>query len=152
MIPTRHRDPTAEGTSIYAGTVGIDGSPIGCRGIALVSKDDLRTATVYVPMATSRDFMTGLAASKRLAIVSTYPPDHGTTQVKGTTTAIRLAADDERELLRQRLDKFAEVLNTIGYPLRVTRAITYWPAFAIELKVDELFEQTPGPKAGTLIR
>jgi hypothetical protein len=126
--------------------------PVGCRGIAVTSKDDLQTVTVYVPMATSRDLVAGLATTKRLSVVTTYPPDHATTQIKGTTTAIRLAADEEHDFLRGRLDAFAEVLHRLGFPLRVTRAVNYWPAFAIDMKVDELFEQTPGPKAGTLIR
>ena len=44
------------------------------------------------------------------------------------------------------------MLNTIGYPLRVTRSVTYWPAFALEMRVDEIYEQSPGPKAGTRLR
>jgi hypothetical protein len=138
--------------SLYAGTVGTDGVPTGCRAVALTSMKDLAAITLYVPMATSRDLLAGIAATKRIAVVATYPPDHGTVQLKGTTGAIRLAADDERELIQDRVDGFAEVLHRLGYPLRLGRAINHWPAFAIEVTVDEVFEQTPGPNAGAPIR
>jgi len=103
-------------------------------------------------MATSRDVLMNVAATKRLAIVSSYPPDHTTVQLKGTTTAVRLAGDDEAPLVEDRLHRFADVLHAVGIPRRVSHAINHWPAFAIEMTVEQIFEQTPGPNAGTLIR
>jgi len=138
--------------SLFVGTVSPDGLPAGCRAIAVTSPDQLKTITVYLPMTTSRDVVTNIAATKRLAVVGTFPPDHSTMQLKGTTTAVRLASDDEAEFLRYRADKFAEVLHAIGIPRRLARAINHWPAFAVDMNVEEIFEQTPGPKAGTLIR
>jgi hypothetical protein len=44
------------------------------------------------------------------------------------------------------------VLAQIGIPRRVTRAVTCWPAFAIQMKVEEIYDQTPGPKAGLRMR
>jgi hypothetical protein len=138
--------------SLYAGTVGVDGMPAGCRAVALTTDESQSTLTVYVPMATSRDLVAGVAATKKLAVVAAYPPDHSAIQLKGTTTSVRLANDDERALLQDRVDGFAEELHRLGYSLRAVRSINHWPAFAIEMKVEEIFDQTPGPKAGTAIR
>jgi hypothetical protein len=146
------RSPAQEGMSLYAGTVSSDGVPAGCRAVALTTNRDLTAVTVYLPIATSQEMLTNIAATKRLAIVATYPPDHFAIQLKGTTTAVRLAADEESEFVHARLDSFADVLHGIGIPRRLTRSMSCWPAFAFELKVDEVFEQTPGPKAGTAIR
>jgi len=146
------RTPIDEGMSVIVGTVSPDGKPAGCRAICATSKDNLQTMTVYVPMATSRDVVSNVATTHRLAVVGSYPPDHSTMQVKGTTTNVRLATDGEQELLRIRLDRFADVLHSLGVPRRLTRSISYWPAFAIDMNVEEVFEQTPGPKAGTPIR
>ena len=146
------RCPTDDGVSMFVGTVSPSGVPAGCRAIGAVSSDELETLTVYVPMATSREVLANIAATKRLAVVATYPPDHSTVQVKGTTTGVRLAADAEQPVVRKRLETFADSLDLLGIPKRVTRAINHWPVFAIELKVEEIFEQTPGPKAGTPIR
>lgn len=152
MTFTERRSPTQRGISLYAGTVGSDGVPVGCRAVALTSADDLSTVTLYVPMATSRDLLAGVAVTRRIAIVATHPPDHSTVQLKGTTGAVRLAEEDKRELLEDRIDGFAEVLHRLGYPLRIVRAINHWPAFAIDVNVEEIFEQTPGPNAGMPLR
>jgi len=137
---------------MFVGTVSPSGVPAGCRAIGAVSGDELATLTVYVPMATSHEVLANIAATRRLAVVATYPPDHSTVQVKGTTTGVRLAADAEEAIVRERLESFADSLDVIGIPRRVTRAINHWPVFAIDLKIEEIFEQTPGPKAGTPIR
>ena len=138
--------------SVFVGTVSPDGIPAGCRAIAVTTPDQLKTLTVYVPMATSRDVIANVAATKRLSVVGTYPPDHSAMQLKGTTTAVRLATDGEAEFLHYRIDRFADVLHAIGIPRRVTRSINHWPAFAIDMTVEEVFEQTPGPNAGMVIR
>jgi hypothetical protein len=146
------RSPGQEGMSLYAGSVSSDGVPAGCRAVALRTNRELTSVTIYLPMATSHEVVANIAATKRLAIVATYPPDHFAVQLKGTTTAVRLAADDESEFVHSRLGSLGDVLHGIGIPRRVTGSINCWPAFAVEMKVDELFEQTPGPKAGTPIR
>src|SRR3954451_13592108 len=146
------RSPAQEGMSLYAGSVSSDGLPAGCRAVALRTNRELTSVTVYLPMATSHEVVANIAATKRLAIVATYPPDHFAVQLKGTTTAVRLAADDESEFVHSRLGSLGDVLHVIGIPRRVSSSINCWPAFAIDMKIDEVFEQTPGPKAGTPIR
>jgi len=146
------RSPAEQGMSIYAGSVSSDGVPAGCRAVALRTNRDLTTVTVYLPMATSHDVLANIAATKRLAVVASYPPDHFAVQLKGTTTAVRLAADDESEFVHARLSGFADVLHRVGVPRRIGDSINCWPAFAVEMNVDEMFEQTPGPNAGTPIR
>ena len=138
--------------SLFVGTVSPDGLPAGCRAIAAVSHDEMQSLTIYLPMSTSRDVLANIAATKRLALVGTHPPTHSTMQLKGTTTGVRLAADYEARLVENSLDKFADSLFAIGIPRRITRSINHWPAFAIDMKVEEVFEQTPGPNAGTPIR
>jgi hypothetical protein len=146
------RNPAERGMSLYAGAVGTHGVPVGCRAVALTASPDLSKATLYVPMATSRELLAGVAATKRIAVVATYPPDHGTVQLKGLAGGVRLAEEGERELIRDRIDGFAEVLHRLGYPLRIVRAVNHWPAFAIDMTIDELYEQTPGPNAGMPLR
>jgi hypothetical protein len=138
--------------SILVGTVDERGRPSCCRAIALTSADDLATVTAYVPVATSRSVIADIAATHRMAVVANQPIEHLSLQLKGTTGTTRLARSEERALMHDRLEGFADVLDQIGVPRRITRSITYWPAFAIELHVEEVFEQTPGPKAGARLR
>lgn len=149
---SKRRTPVDEGMSLFVGTVSKDGVPAGCRAVAAVSDDGLKTVTVYVPVVTSREVLLNVASTKRLALVGSHPPTHSAMQIKGTTTAVRLASDDEAPRIRHHLDSFADVLHLIGVPRHITKRLTYWPAFAIEMKVEEIFDQTPGPKAGAPIR
>jgi hypothetical protein len=74
------------------------------------------------------------------------------TQLKGTTIETRLAREDEAAFVNDRLDAFAEMLVGFGVPRRLTRTVVHWPAFAVTIRVEEVYEQTPGPKAGTRLR
>ena len=136
------------GLSVLVGTADAAGSPTCCRGIAISTPDDLQTITVYVPVATSHDIIQNVGATKRIAVTVTHPRDNFATQFKGTAIEARLAREDEAAFVRARLDAFADVLDRVGVPRRLTRGVTHWPAFAVTLRVEQTFEQTPGPNAG----
>ena len=123
--------------------------PTCCRGVALTTSDEFETVTVYVPAATSHEMMANIATTRRVAIVSCHVPTHETTQIKGLTRAVRLAPPSDEAFVRERLEGFAATLDAIGLPRRLTRSMACWPAFAIDVSVEEVFDQTPGPKAGT---
>jgi hypothetical protein len=150
-IPLRRR-ATESGMSIIVGSVDASGTPACCRGIALISADQLKTATVYVPLATSRDIVANAAITRRLAVVASHPITHVSVQVKGTVRELRLAGDGEEELVRDRMGRFADIITDIGVPRRLSRSLNCWPAFAIELAIDDVYEQTPGPNAGDPIK
>jgi hypothetical protein len=134
------------------GSADSNAVPACCRGIAVSTDGTLTRATVYVPVATSRDVIANAATTKKLAVMITRVVEHVGVQLKGTVEAIRMAADDEAPFVRRRLQEFAEILDEIGLPRRVFLSINYWPAFAVEITVEEVFDQTPGPRAGTSIK
>jgi hypothetical protein len=152
MTSDRVQAALETGTSIFVGTIGPNMVPLCCRAIAIQADERLTTATVYVPIATSRDTLSNLATTQRIAVVVTKPLEHISVQLMGTSRNARLARTDEEAFVRARLDHYAEVLERIGIPRRVTRSFAHWPAFAIEMDVAQVFEQTPGPKAGTRLR
>jgi hypothetical protein len=138
--------------SVMVGSVDASGEPSTCRAMAIRSTDGFETLTVYVPVATSKETIANVATTRKLTVVATHPIDHHSLQFKGIAGTARLAREDEAPLVRKGFDGFAGLLNTIGIPPRVTNAVTRWPAFAIEMRVAEIFDQTPGPKAGTRLR
>lgn len=148
----RLRKGVEPGVSVIVGSVDAEGNPSCCRAVGLRAADDFSTVTVFVPRATSGDTMANVAATRRLAVVTTHPISHCATQLKGIVEHTRPARADEESFVVEHLDGFGGVLNAIGYPLRVTRSVVHWPAFALEMRVDEIYEQSPGPKAGTRLR
>jgi hypothetical protein len=149
MQISRCLDP---GMSLLVGTVNGQNVPACCRAAALASSDELATVTVYLPIATSHETIQNLATTGRMAIAATHPIDHCSIQLKGTPGDARLARDDEATFVKARFEAFAAILDTIGIPARVTRNAVCWPAFAITMRVEQIFDQTPGPKAGARIR
>lgn len=136
------------GVSVLIGTVDPEGNPYCCRGVALTSRDGGKTVTVYAPMATSQEVIANIAMTRRIAIGSSYPIDHRSIQLKGTTSGVRLATDDERSFIRSQVESLADTLDACGLPRRLGRSLNHWPAFAIDVQVEDLYEQTPGPRAG----
>jgi hypothetical protein len=152
MISSRAHRCLEPGLSIIVGTVDAQGVPTTCRAVAVASDDGLETLTVYVPVATSHTTVQNLATTKRLAVAATHPLTNAATQLKGTAVETRLARDNECAHVRTRLEAFADVLESIGVPRRLTRSVAHWPAFAIHIRVEQIFEQTPGPNAGSPLR
>lgn len=140
------------GMSLLVGTVNARNVPVCCRAVALTSSDDLASVTVYLPVATSSETIQNLAATRKMAIAATYPIDHCSIQLKGVPGDARLAREDEGALVRARFAAFVEVFDSIGIPAAVVRNISCWPAFAIDMRVEQVFDQTPGPNAGARLR
>jgi hypothetical protein len=140
------------GRSVLVGTVDTSGWPACCRGVAIRVDDDRQGLTVYVPVATGAETVANITSTGRVAIVSSEPASHSTLQLKGRTRAVRVAAEQEREAVHAWFDGFADALDAVGLPRGISRSMSRWPAFAIEVDVEAVFEQTPGPRAGCLVK
>ena len=113
------------GVSVIVGSVDADGNPSCCRAVGLRSDDDLATVTVFVPAATSGDTIRNVAATRRLAVVTTHPISHCATQLKGIVERTRPARDEEEAFVAAHLGGFGAVLNAMGYPPRIKRSLAY---------------------------
>ncbi len=148
----RLRRALENGRSVLVGTADASNVPSCCRAVALTSQDELATATVYIPLAGSQQTIENLATTKRIAVVAAHPIDHCSIQLKGMTTEVRLARDDEAPFVKSRLEALADVLQEVGVPRRLVRSGACWPAFAVTMRVEDIFEQTPGANAGGRLR
>ena len=148
MLSERLRKVVEAGLSVVVGSADSERMPSCCRAIALTTNDDFETITVYVPVATSHETMANIATTRRVAVTCSQIPSHESTQIKGLTRAVRLAPPSDQAFLQQRLEDFAVALELIGLPRNITRSMAFWPAYAIDVSVEEVFDQTPGPKAG----
>jgi hypothetical protein len=140
------------GMSIVIGTVDAAGWPATCRAVALAGHEDALGVTVYLPVVTAAETIANLATNGRIAIVSSCPTDHGTVQLKGRSRSVRVACESEAEVVRAQMERFADVLDQVGVPRRIARSLAAWPAFAVDVEVEAVFEQTPGPRAGSLVK
>jgi hypothetical protein len=55
---------------------------------------------------------------------------------------------EERAAVEAQWDRWLDRLTTIGYPRPTFAHWTTWPCVAIRVRVNAIFNQTPGPGAG----
>ncbi|MDX1366174.1 hypothetical protein [Pseudomonas sp.] len=120
---------------------------VGCRVAA-----DRRQVTVLVDATQAGQLLQDVESSKALAVVFCLPSSHRTLQLKGCDAHQVSLAPGDTELAACHRDAFAGDLLPLGYALPFARAThEFQPEQlrALCFTLSDLFEQTPGPNAGS---
>lgn len=141
-------DFVESGVSVLVGSRDAELRPDCQRGFGATVGEDRASLTVYLNAALADAMTRNFRDNGAIAVTFSRPIDHRTFQVKGTVTRVRDAAPEERERQERYLAAFVEHLCVVGLPRSLTRRFRVWPAVAIEMTIDEVFVQTPGPGAG----
>ena len=107
--------------------------------------------TCYIPKAVTDKLVSNLEACSETAVTMSTIPSHEAYQFKGTCTSIREADDGELAQAQAYLDKMVAFTSQFGIPEDFFRAFVVDPSIAVTLKVEEIYDQTPGPGVGKLI-
>jgi len=108
LTDERVRRYLGAGMHMAVGTADAQGNPCVCDAVALEVQPSGSAVTVYLPVAIAAETVANLATNGRVAIVSTFPPDHGTVQLKGRSRAVRLAGEEQRALVAASLERLAD--------------------------------------------
>ena len=138
-----------EGLGIHIGTRNERLEPNGARALAVAVEEGGAHMVVYVAEVAAARLLPDLTANGRAAVSFGRPIDDRACQVKGDLVSVRPAELNEREMIRTQFGGFLANLELIGIPRAGAANWIVWPAVAIRLKVTAVFEQTPGPAAGT---
>ena len=149
MIQPQLAEFLQQGVGIYIGTRNALLEPNGARAIAARIEEDGARLIVYLADVAAERVLPDLHANGQAAVTFGRPVDERAVQVKGTFVAARAARDDEKPLLEAQWEGFTRQLEMIGVNREARSAWPTWPATAIALKPTAIFEQTPGPAAGT---
>jgi hypothetical protein len=136
------------GVSLLAGTCSPDLVPECVRLAGLRVWPGACRLTVLLPRATGAVTVANLRANGRLAVTMSEIETLRAVQVKGTTLDIRDGDDADRTLTETYAALLRKSLAYVGLPEGVTRGLTFWPAWAVDMEIAQVFAQTPGPKAG----
>ncbi len=136
------------GVSLLSGTCSSALVPESQRACGLRVWPGACKLTVMLPKATGEITIANLRENPRLAVTMSQIPTHRTMQVKGTVFAIRDATDDEHAWIEAYAVKLRAQFAYLGIPEGVTRGLTFWPAWAVDMDIVHVFAQTPGPVAG----
>lgn len=141
-----------EGLGIYVGTRNGRLEPHGARGAAVCVEPGGTHAVVFVAEVAAARLRADLDANGQIAVSIGRPRDDRACQIKGVVTGIEPAGEPARPLVLSQWERFRDALEYIGISREATSGWVAWPAVAIRFKVTAVFEQTPGPAAGTAIR
>jgi hypothetical protein len=151
MISRPLADLLEDGVGIHLASRNARLEPNGARAVSLKVEDDGVHVWVYLsPLAADR-LMPDLEANGQAAVVVGRPSDDRSCQVKGFLVTARAATDAERPHVLGQWERFMVQLEGVGIPRAVASSWATWPCTAIRLKATAVFEQTPGPAAGTAI-
>ena len=140
-----------EGIGIQIGTRNASLMPNGARVVAARVEDDGTHLTAFVPARAASQVVPDLEANGQAAIVFARPPDERSCQVKGVFAGMGATGAAEERFVREQWQRWLERLTTIGLPLSTLEGWDAWPCVAIRIRVTALFNQTPGPNAGSVL-
>jgi hypothetical protein len=140
------------GAGLIVGTVDSEGAPRGIRawGARVVDVEGQRVRIVLT--ADDRRIVDNLSLG-RAAFTAADVRTLRSVQLKGRVVTVEPPTPDDVALTRSQIDRFFEVVNkTDGNPLEQLELMLPTEMVAIEVVVDEEYDQTPGPTAGAALR
>ncbi|MFT3915167.1 MAG: hypothetical protein QM704_13910 [Anaeromyxobacteraceae bacterium] len=150
---TEHLSPelrafAESGVSIHVGTADARLVPEAARVMGCRVEPGGDEVTLFVPRAAAGRTLDNLALNGRVAAVFARPLDDLSFQLKGAVLEVRDATEADRPIIERYRPLLSEMFQFVGIPSRITFAIAVWPAVAVRFRVESIFVQTPGPKAG----
>jgi hypothetical protein len=139
------------GTSLIVGTVGSDGEPRATRAFALTVVDP-GVPVVRVLMSAEDGVAVSDLDNGVIAVTAADVRTLRSVQLKGRVTLVEQLSDADRAVYRASTDAFiAAIVATDRHPPAMVRRILPASCIALELAVEELYDQTPGPQAGRAV-
>lgn len=140
-----------QGVAIHIGTRNERFEPNGARAVALKVEEDREHVVAYVPAIAAPRVLRDLEGNGHGAVTVARPIDDRAAQVKGLFVSSWPATDEERPLVEAQWERCLGRLATIGVPPAAAANWAVWPCIAIRLRVNAVFDQTPGPRAGEAV-
>lgn len=125
--------------------------PVAVSGLGCAVSADRRQITLYLPKNGSEALVEGVQLHRQLAVVFSQPGSHRTLQIKGRLLEVRAMRPDEAGHLAQYREGFVEELLPLGFSAEFCAAYLSpgeGEVVALVCAPEQLFDQTPGPRAG----
>jgi hypothetical protein len=155
MIPVKIIRFLEERASLgFAGTRDHDLVPFGHRVPGWHVDRSGRTLTAFLPDASAPRLLDALRDNGRIALTFEEVGTHETYQVKGQYLRhrpVRPAEIEIADVMRERFARGLRSLNNDEQVAALMAASIPAPGLAVEIGVEEVFVQTPGPGAGARI-
>ena len=137
------------GIAIVVATRDADMRPQIARAWGTGVADDGSALTICVTAAEGSRTLDNLRANGAIALTFSSPTTYRTVQAKGVVTDLREPGDRDLARRDEQFEDFLDEGEQVGIERRLARRLARGEAIAVTVAVHELYEQTPGPGAGT---
>jgi hypothetical protein len=142
---------TAGRCSMVVGTRDARLEPHFVRALGAAVHDDREQLTFFVPRVLAATVISDLEDNGRIAFQIVDVPTFHAFQLKGRMLELRDARPDEEALQLAYREAIASSARSVGIPDGYWWSAVLNPAVAITFRIEETFNQTPGPGAGAPI-
>ena len=140
------------GAGLIVGAVTADGAPRGVRAWAAWVVDPVEHRVRVVFTGDDPD-VAGSIEGHKVAVTAANVRNLRSVQLKGTVVAVEQPTPDDLEIAKSQTECFFNAVHeTDGNPLELLRSMLPITQLALEMIVDEQYDQTPGPTAGTALQ
>jgi hypothetical protein len=143
------------GVTVIVGTRDASLVPEMVRGWGIRPLPDTQQVEICIAESTGRRTLENLAENGQIAITVTVPSTYRSIQFKGRAIETSAPFPEDYERLERDREAFIEAVGMVGLSrplaIRVFAAEMEVSAAMIKIRVgvQEIFEQTPGPRAGS---
>jgi hypothetical protein len=137
------------GLTLVAATRDRELAPHCAFAVGLRVHPDRHHVTLLLPSRAGAEVIENLRSNGEVAITASRPIDYRTVQLKGRVVEVAVAPEVDREFVLRYRDAFSDHLAQVGMLRSLTQRLTVWPCVAALVAVRGVFEQTPGPRAGS---
>ena len=139
------------GAGIVVGTVSEDGEPRADRGWAAAVLDEQGRRVRFVMSADDPAVVRNLEAGS-VSLTGAEVITYQSIQLKGRPVVVEAPTADDIEMARVQTATFFDAVHRVdGNPLESLWRMLPLQMVAVEMIVEETFDQTPGPAAGAVI-
>jgi hypothetical protein len=154
MIPDRIVEVIHGPAWMYAGTRDESLHPAQTFVVGAVVHPDRETVTFFVPESRSARILSDLENNGKVALAASWVT-HEAYQLKGHYISSCPTDAKDRAVQELYRSKLLAATTRAGYPEQIAKPLVlgyaYEPGVAISFRVEEIFQQTPGPEAGKKI-
>ncbi len=140
------------GCGLIIATTGVDGTPRADRawGVDILDPDTGRVRVLVG--STDEETLANLVERGHLAVTGTNILTLESAQLKGRVVSVEPVATDGRERVTRYCDDFfAAVAEVDDVPRHLMERLVPRELVACVVEADQVFDQTPGPGAGSLL-
>ena len=140
------------GSALIVGSVALDGAPAATRGWGLTILDPENGEARLLLDADDEVSLGNLRVTGAIAITATDVPTLRSLQMKGRVVAFTPSTASDNERLARYCDEFFTDIEEIDQiPRELPGQLVPDILVACTVRIDELFDQTPGPSAGARV-